>query len=149
MDQEIEEWLESAAVSTGLPIERLPTDRAAEIEHRARQCFVSDNPRAWWMSLSGSCEHFDAKERKLKEVLPDGATKCWLIAETGSTSGLPVYSLDVRNVSAVLDECPYFEYYIVAEDFSWLVAESDHNVLFVCRPCNPERVVQSGPSTAG
>ncbi len=133
MDQEIEEWLESAAISTGLPIERLPTDRAAEIERRARQRFVTDNPRAWWMSLSGSCEHFDAKEHKLEDVLPAGAAKCWLIAETGSTSGLPVYSLDVRNLSAVLDECPYFEYYVVAEDFSWLIAESDHNVFFVCR----------------
>jgi hypothetical protein len=57
-----------------------------------------------------------------------------LIAETGCTDGLPVYSVQAHSVSALLDECPYFEYYIVAEDFSWLVTESDHNVLFVCRP---------------
>lgn len=138
MDQEIEEWLELAANSTGLPIEHLPTDRAAEIERRARQRFVVDNPRAWWMSLSGSCEHFNVKEHKLEDILPPGTAKCWLIAETGSSSGLPVYSLDAHDVSALLNECPYFEYYIVAEDFSWLVAESDHNVFFVCRPSSPE-----------
>lgn len=149
MDREIEEQIESAAISIGLPIERLSTDRAAEIERRARQRFVRENPRAWWMSLSGSCEHFNANEYKLEDVLPAGSAKCWLIAETGSTSGLPVYSLDASSVSAVLDECPYFEYYVVAADFSWLVAESDHNILFVCRSGIPDQVVQSGSNDGG
>jgi hypothetical protein len=138
MDQEIVGWIDSASASTGLPIERLTKDRAALVEGRARKQFVTGNPRAWWMSLSGPCEAFGANERSLQDVLPAGETKCGLIPETGSSSGLPVYSLDARSLSPLLAECPYFEYYIVAEDFSWLVAESDHNVLFVCRPVVPE-----------
>jgi hypothetical protein len=110
----------------------MTADRAAEIEALAKRRFVKGNPRAWWMSLSGSCEHFNSKEHRLADIVPTGATKCWLIAETGSSSGLPVYSIAPSDVPSVLDECPYFEYYLVAEDFSWLVAESDHNVLFVC-----------------
>lgn len=72
-------------------------------------------------------------EIRLTEVLPSRDGTCFLIPET-DTEDLAVYEIDARNVEAVIRECPYFEYYVVAQDFSWLVSESDHNVFFVCEP---------------
>ena len=47
--------------------------------------------------------------------------------------GALVYELSATDVERLLAGCPYFEYYLLAPDLSWLVAESDHNVYFVCR----------------
>lgn len=132
MKHEIETWIEDAALSGGLLAERIPDEVAAEIEVRAKSKFVIDNPRAWWMSLSCPYQQFDSKETKLADVLLGRSGRGWLIAET-ETPNLPVYAVDLSQLPTLLEGCPYFEYYVVGTDFSWMVAESDHNVYFVCR----------------
>jgi hypothetical protein len=132
MTHEIESWIEEAARSAGLLVERQPQAIAADIERRARSQFVVGNPRVWWMSLSRKCEQFDSTHHALSDVLPDKAGRCWLIAETGSES-LPVYSLELPHLLALLGKCPYFEYYVLGSDLRWFVAESDHNLYFVCQ----------------
>jgi hypothetical protein len=46
---------------------------------------------------------------------------------------LPVYEIDASNVEKLIDDCPGFEYYVVARDFSWMVVETHHNQFYVCR----------------
>ena len=57
---------------------------------------------------------------------------CWLIPETDEED-LPVYELNLGQISRLVDDCPLFEYNLVAHDYSWLIAESDHDVYLVCR----------------
>jgi hypothetical protein len=132
MKNEIETWIDDAAASLGLLIERLPVEDAAEVETKARSQFVIGNPRAWWMSPSRCCDHFDSTTHELVEILPKKTGKAWFIPETEASS-LPVYSIDLILLPQLLEECPHFEYYIVSPDFKWLVSESDHNIYFVCR----------------
>jgi hypothetical protein len=130
--QEIEKWIDSAVLSAGLAVQRLPQDVAADIERRTRAEFVVGNPRAWWMSLRWRGEQFDSTTHNLSDVLPDKAGKCWFIPETESRS-LTVYSVELTQLPALLRACPYFEYYVVGNDFGWLLSESDHNVFIRCR----------------
>lgn len=134
MEHEIEHWIEDAAINAGFSIERLPKAVAATITLKARSQFVSGNPSAWWMSLSRECEQYDSTKHKLVDVLPEPTGQCWLIPETDSED-LPVYSIELSQLSELLGECPYFEYYVVGSDFGWIVLESHHNVYFVCRMC--------------
>jgi hypothetical protein len=32
---------------------------------------------------------------------------------------------------AIIMDCPYFEYNVVAQDYSWLICENHHGALFV------------------
>ena len=57
---------------------------------------------------------------------------CWLIPDT-ETEWLPVYEIDAGDVEKLIDDCPGFEYYVVAKDFSWLVVETHHDQYYVCR----------------
>ncbi len=132
MKNEIELWIEDAAINAGFSIERLPKAVAAAIILKARAQFVSGNPSAWWMSLACKFEQFDSTKHKLVDILPESTGKCWLIPETDSEE-LPVYSAELTQLPELLGECPYFEYYVVGSDFGWIVLESHHNVYFVCR----------------
>jgi len=132
MKHEIERWIEDAAINAGFLVERLPAAVAADIILKARSQFVSGNPRIWWMSLACKSEQFDSTKYELADILPERVGKCWLIPETESED-LPVYSIDLSQLPELLEECPYFEYYVLGSDFGWLVLESDHNVYFVCR----------------
>jgi hypothetical protein len=77
---------------------------------------------------------------ELTDVLPEGAGKCWFIPET-EPKPRPVYLIELAHLPALLNDCPYFEYYVVATDFDWLVSESDHNVYFVCEKSGTEGAV--------
>ena len=132
MKHEIESWIEGAAQSRGFLADRVREEIAAGIQMQAKSKFVLDNPRAWWMSLSRPYEQFDSTKMNLSDVLPARTGRGWLIAET-ETPNLPVYSVDLGELPALLEECPYFEYYVLGSDLSWIVAETDHNVYFVCR----------------
>jgi hypothetical protein len=132
MMHEIESWIKDAALSGGFLAERVSDEVAADIQTQAKSKFVIDNPRAWWMSLSRPYEQFDSKKTKLSDVLPGRTGRGWLIAET-EMANLPVYAIDLSQLPALLGECPYFEYYVLGSDLNWIVAESDHNVYFVCR----------------
>lgn len=98
----------------------------------ARETFVVGNPRAWWMSLRGESEMFSSTERTLWDVLPSRDKSYWFIPET-ETDDLPVFDLTCSEIAAVLNECPFFEYYVVDKRNSWLVAESDHNQFHITR----------------
>ena len=76
--------------------------------------------------------HYDSQSTKLIAIAPEKSGSCWLIPETDAIH-LPVYAIDVKDVQRLLDGCPFFEYNLIAKDFSWLLIETEHNDYYICR----------------
>jgi hypothetical protein len=131
---EIAVWLAKASESLALDVRKLSSTEGGRISDAAKGRYVRGNPRVWWLDWAVPCEQFDSTTTTLSSVLPVRAGKVWLVPETENEP--IVYELDAADLERLLAECPYFEFYVLAHDLSWLVAESDHNVYFVCRAPN-------------
>ncbi len=130
---EIEIWIEEAARRQGIPIRKASEEEGASVQREAMSRYVKiKDPRVWWLNLAVPInEHYDRSAVKLSCILPESG-RCWLIPETDA-SRLPVYEMDVSKVESIIDDCPGFEYNVVASDFGWLVIETDHDQFYVCR----------------
>lgn len=128
---EVERWIHQAAAALSDEIERQTPAASKMIVERARSIFVSGDPRAWWMALKLPFRELQSSGIGLTAVLPSVEGSCWLIPEIEGTD-LSVFKLGARVVESLINECPFFEYYVLADDLAWLVAESDHNVFYVC-----------------
>jgi hypothetical protein len=128
---EIETWIEEAASNQRILIRKLPKDKAESAQREVVSRYVKDHSAgAWWMALAKQIdEHYDRNAVKLSGILPAKSGACWLIPETGSLQ-LPVYEIDASQVQALIDDCYGFEYYAVAIDFSWFVAETHHDQFY-------------------
>ena len=126
MNPETLEFVKSALIRIGSCATPLAANEAHEIIAKAKDTFVQDNPRAWWMSLKGNVTLIDSKKYNLEEVLPPSSNGYWFIPETEADE-LPVFDLTLLEIKGVLNECPFFEYYILDKKILWLVVESDHN----------------------
>src|SRR5689334_4010014 len=118
MQNEIEKQLDKALDNLHVPTEafrRCAPEQAERIVGRARETFVVNNPRAWWMSLKQPNESFDYSDgfgfEDLIRHVPDGNEKCWFVPETEEEHA-PVFDVNVNCISRVLSECSYFEYYL-------------------------------------
>jgi hypothetical protein len=131
---EIETWITEAASNLGIPIRKLTNGEAESVLHEAMSRYVKmADPRSWWLSLARPIdEHYDRRLVKLSSILPTTTGTVWFIPETDARH-LPVYEMEVGLVEKLIDDCPGFEYNVVAKDFSWLVIETDHDQYYVCR----------------
>lgn len=83
------------------------------------------------MSLKCNAEILHTRNAVLTLLHLSADEMCYLIPET---EGDPcVFRLKFNEVGTLLDNCPFFEYYVAAIDFGWLIIESDHNEFFVVR----------------
>lgn len=131
MDPEIlKQVIESVVQLKGMACQ-LATSEASRIISNAKQTFVSGNPRVWWMSLKRPVETYDSKLYKLEEIIPSHDLSYWFVPET-ETSDLPVFELTCSDINFVLKNCPYFEYYILSKENRWVLAESDHDLYYIC-----------------
>jgi hypothetical protein len=126
----IETWLADASRNLSIPIRKLTAEDAARVHRQAQAQFVIGNPRVWWLDLKTPYAQYDSSTTSLTNVLPDTDGLVFLIPE--SDDELEVYEIEAGHLEAVLADCPYFEYNVVDCNLRWLVAESDHNVFFVC-----------------
>jgi hypothetical protein len=136
-ERELEDAVEQLELSTP-QFSKCDSPKASDVARTAKQRFVSGNPRVWWLGFQQPYETFpyrspDDWAQRLESVIPHGTTRCWLIAESSSET-YPVYDVDVATVAAVLEECSFFEYYLVDPAFAWIVADTDHNQILVARP---------------
>ena len=132
MNSELTEHIEQAIKGLAINAHQIDRQSAAEVSDQVMRRFVVGTPRAWWMSLAVPTETRSSSDYRLLDVLPEQQGRCWFILET-EEKHLPVFDIDVKDVAAVLGECPFFEYYVVGRNYDWLVAESDHNMFFICR----------------
>jgi hypothetical protein len=129
---EIEGWIHDAIASQGIHAEILPPQQAEAITAEARGIFVNGNTRAWWLALKVNADVCSSNDKSLADVLPERKGSCWFIPETEADT-LPVYKVPIEDVPKLINESPFFEYYILGQNLDWLVIESDHNEYFVCR----------------
>lgn len=131
---EIETWIEEAASSQIIQIRKLSKEEAESVQREVIARYVKDSAQlAWWMALARPIdEQYDTNAVKLSGILPSKSGPCWLIPETDALQ-LPVYEIDAGQVAALIDDCFGFEYYVVAMNFSWFVAETHHDKFIVCR----------------
>lgn len=137
---------ESALRALAVPpteVMRASPDAARQIQQEAMKAFVVNNPRAWWMALRHrqASVHFPQGDghRHLQDYVPASQSRAWFIIETGQAA-LPVYDVEVASLARIISECQFFEYYLVDRDFEWLICDTDHNELVICR---------NVPATAG
>lgn len=129
---DIEEWIEAAIRNHHLQISKLPREQAQECVRETRAKFVLDNPRAWWMNLKVKPTRMSATGLPLIKAAPATEAYPFFIPETEDEE-LPVYRAPLSELTRLIEECPFFEYYVVAPDKGWLLIESDHNEYFLCK----------------
>lgn len=64
----------------------------------------------------------------LDEVAPPTTGDVWLIVDEDNDEKF-VFSLPLSKIKKIIEECRYFEYYIVDKNLKWLLAENDHGDL--------------------
>jgi hypothetical protein len=135
---DVTEWITNALNAAGgrLDVVELPTADAATVVKRARSTFVDGNPSAWWLGLKLPASHVEVPEGPdfvyLRAAWPPGHARAFFIPEDDADT-YRVFDASVDGVIGLLSESPFFEYYIVAKDFRWLLAEDHHDRLWTCR----------------
>lgn len=115
---------------------QLPDADAEQVYRTALARFVTSSfePRWWWEHLRepqagfqpDGVHGFDV----IPQLVPDADAPVYFVAEDDSESFYPVYLTTVRIAAAVIAECFCFEFYLLPTDFSWLIGENHHDVIF-------------------
>lgn len=129
---EITTWIDEAIATLQLDFRKCSDLERARIVATAHAKFVSGNPRVWWLNLKLASTKTSSVVSSLLDVIPLDTKTVWFIPEDESDA-LTVYEGDVALLPRLLDECPLFEYYIVAQDFLWLLGETDHDEFYICK----------------
>jgi hypothetical protein len=53
----------------------------------------------------------------------------WFIAEDHVAPEYSVWEASVQDIQAVVGECSAFEFYVIQQQFRWLICENHHNVV--------------------
>jgi len=96
--------------------------------------FVSAPGLTWWwssFSVPTATRAFDdgLGFKHVAQIAPDAQETIWFVVEEASGDDFGVFETSVRNACAIVGQCPAFEYYLVAKDFSWLICENHHEVV--------------------
>ena len=126
------DWIDEAVRELGLDVERLEGEVAARIFDHARAVFVSGNPRVWWLSLSQPYTAQPTGDLRFVDVVPSSDRRLWFVPEDGSESPT-IYRVMAAQIDAIRENCPFFEYNAVDEDFRWMVTETDHDMFILSR----------------
>jgi hypothetical protein len=107
---------------------------STDVYDAALDHFVAAGDRRWWWEdfrQAGKSVSFDDGQgwRRVPQITPASDELIWFIAEDGSLPHYPVFETTPKIASLVIGECYGFEYYLIAQDLSWLLCENHHNVL--------------------
>lgn len=120
--------------------------------------FVGPHDRRWWWEAfrtPGVSLPFTSGDgwRNLPSIVPCPSDRVWFIAEDDQLPRYPVFDTSADVASQVIGECYGFEYYLVAKDFSWLVCETHHDVVYAIGEAAQKRLlmhaVGQSPAAAG
>jgi Family of unknown function (DUF6756) len=116
-------------------LRELPGPEARSVYNAAESRFVVAKGRQWWWEdLSVPAANFEFPRgdgfRFLNLLVPSTEEILWFIIETDQKDSAVVYEGRIGHIQKILEECFAFEYYLVPKDFSWLVCENHHNVVF-------------------
>lgn len=136
---EIETWTDDAISLLGLCATKLGPDAASQVRDALLQRFIAEKTTPWWWSaLAVPATTYSSLEHSLSSVLPSTEGVGYLIPETEDDRP-PVYELRLCDVQALIEECPFFEYYVAGPNLDWLLIESHHNEFFVANIASQPR----------
>lgn len=135
---DVEQEVDNAVAAAMLPpgaVRKCDKAEASHIVKQAMTIFVEGNPRSWWLSLRGRREYFPYETvgfDHLREHVPLSEGKFWFVPETEEMD-MPVYECDIDGLVRVLARCFLFEYYVLGKAMNWLIINTDHGQLIVCK----------------
>lgn len=137
---EVQTEIQTASTALELSPERflqLPDSEAEQVYRTALSRFVTSafEPRWWWEYLrepQAGFHHIKDSHgfRLIPKLVPDADAPVYFIVEDTGAPFYPVYLTTARIAAAVIGECFGYEYYICPPDFSWLIGENHHDVIF-------------------
>ncbi len=109
---------------------RLDDAAAKKVVAEARDKFVVGRPRIWWLALKLPKRVFDYEFvfQHLLEHIPTQDIRVWFIPD-GERPERAVFDVDKKWLPLVLNECIYFEYYVVGQANDWIILDTDHDEL--------------------
>jgi|GEM_PF-3414449 len=115
---------------------KIDNDEAKAIIQTAETTFIIGNPRVWWLGLNENLfyiESHDAiNEYEIVSLLLQEKF-FYFVPELDeeATGALPIYLTNYYSLRLLLDNLPYFEYYIFDNTFTWIMIENDHDELII------------------
>lgn len=89
--------------------------------------------RYWWEKFKLPYKVYEEIERPweiINSFIPEGNSKVFLMIDDDSEI-YPIFYCKSALISDVINECYWFEYYIVSEKEEWLICENHHTAIFV------------------
>jgi hypothetical protein len=134
------EWISAASKKLALDAElRLvgPHRLQAILERivAERTTLAKDGTSAlwWWGALRPPVSYSTPADALtlIRRLMPS-EEQVWFVAEDGSKKigNFWLYEGTVAAACSVLQECPSFEYYLVAKKMDWLICENHHGQVF-------------------
>jgi hypothetical protein len=119
---------------TDLDIRLLPDEEGGRIFNEALSHFVlSGNRRWWWEDFRSSTTNVRFADSqgyaRIEKIVPNKKEKIWFIVEDMQLPFYPVYESSPEIIQTLISECYFFEYYLVAKDFRWLICETHHDIV--------------------
>ena len=125
----------AAAASAICGITQLSDEAAKDYVRRLAKAYLTDtNHRWWWEAVSGPTKRIpygDADGLSLIAGLVGAACAAHLVITDDEDPPWPVYAGGVGGLLAMLRDCRFCEYFLVAQDGSWIVFDTHMNELVV------------------
>jgi hypothetical protein len=110
---------------------RIPEEVQADTLQRITDKFLFASDAAWWWEV------LDVPNRTLSgrsvadipNICPDPDAAIYFVP--CDTRPLIVYRSTPRSSTRILNECPFFEYALIADDMSWMLIENHHGAFIV------------------
>lgn len=89
--------------------------------------------RWWWEDFKLPFQIIEEVEKPWENInsfVPSTCKKVLLMIEDDSEF-YPIFHCTPNLIPEVLNECYWFEYYIIDEEHQWLICENHHNAIFI------------------
>lgn len=116
-------------------LREIPYPEAKPILKGIKDTFCTEqNVRWWWTYFRKSLPYYLREVdydgyKLLNKIVPAKDEKVWFVVEEYNPDIFRLYLGTVANIQKVVEESPFFEYYLVACDYSWLICETHHGDL--------------------
>ncbi|MEM6972633.1 MAG: hypothetical protein AAF577_07490 [Pseudomonadota bacterium] len=127
------EWLQDALSTLGLVDALLDQAAAAIVSERVQQAFVNGDPRVWCLDLARITSSYSTARIAITDIAPTNAEEVYLIIEP-DYGKLAICSVILTLVPSIIGEMPGVEYHVLPKDLSWMISETEHDMLIASRP---------------
>lgn len=138
MDSEIESEIDGVMDQWGLcpRMKKLDHGQAKELLIQAQKRFLKGNSPFWWSCFSGDVKTAVGQGADLLErftrLIGEPIHECFFFPEPRSSDSL-VYIGLLSDFCELVNQCFYFEFYILDKDFRWIACEYHHGQLIMCK----------------